>query len=159
MKSVAVFLLVLLVVLACGCTTTGPSESATPTPHPDPGVQAYTTPHAIPSLIGNWSGPARGYTEGIGYRESGSVHMFMSVTEQNDRFFSGTMMLPLKNGSYMTERFAGVISHDGETLRIMEYDTHEHDDGWILSENEIELIFMYDEEPQSLYIDSLKRVR
>jgi len=153
MKIALTILLVILTVLASGCTTSAPAAPATPVPGPQP----LTTPHAVPSLLGNWSGPARGYTEGIGYRDTGSVNIMMSITSQQDRFFTGTISFPLKNGSVETEGFAGVISHDGNTFRIVEYDTHEHDDGWILSGNEIEMIFMADEEPQSIIVNSFRR--
>lgn len=160
MRTAFVILVLVLAALACGCTSQAPPAPAASvtTSHPNPGVGAYTTPHATLSMLGNWTGPARGYTEGIGYRDTGTQHMTMTVTWQKDRFFAGNFTFPYRNSSYkMTEGFAGVIAHDGETFRIIEFDSHEHDDGWILSENEIEIIFMDDEEPQHIMIDSLKR--
>jgi hypothetical protein len=159
MKIIAAILILTIAVLICGCISAAPQSPVVPvsTPHPDPGPGAYTTPHAIPNLLGNWTGPARGFTKGIGYRDTGTATGTMSVTFQKDRAFAGNFTFPVKNGSYMTEGFAGVIAHDGETIRIVEFDTHEHDDGWILSENEIELVFIDIEEPQSVIIDSLKR--
>lgn len=160
MKTAILALTLVLAVLACGCTSSGPTAQNVPstaTPHPNPGPNLYTTPHAIPSLLGNWTGPARGYIEGIGYQDSGTGTMTLSVTFQKDRVFAGSILIPYRNGTVRTEGFAGVIAHDGDTFRIVEFDTHEHDDGWILSENEIEMVFMNDEEPQSVIVDSFRR--
>jgi len=161
MKIASLILVLILAVLACGCTAaTQPAQSVpvTATPHPDLKPGLFTTPHAVPSLIGNWTGPARGYIKGIGYQDTGIGTMTMAITSQRDRVFTGSMLIPYRNGTVRAEGFAGVIAHDGETLRIVEFDTHEHDDGWILSENEIELVFLDDEDPQSVIIDSFRRV-
>jgi hypothetical protein len=143
MKHVACLVILACIALCAGCTTVNTTPQA---------------PAATPSLLGNWTGPAKGYTEGIGYRDFQSVNITMSVTDQKDRFFSGYMTLPRMNGTTRTEGFAGIISHDGKIFRIIEYDLHEHDDGWILSDNTIEMIFMYEEEPQSILLYSLKRL-
>ncbi|MFA4877006.1 MAG: hypothetical protein WC586_06300 [Methanoregula sp.] len=147
MKNALLVIAIILFVLACGCT------SATP---PAPAVTSQTTP-AVPNLVGNWTGPARGYTEGIGFRDSGSATATMIVNEQENRVFRGMLLIPFKNGTVWTEGIAGVITPDGKGFRIVEFDSHEHDDGWILSENEIEMIFIDTDEPQSIMIDSLKR--
>lgn len=160
MRTAFAIIVLVFLVFVCGCSSQAPlaPTALSATPHPDPGAGNYTTPHATISLLGNWTGPARGYTEGIGYRDTGTQLMTMTVTWQKDRFFAGNFIFPYRNSSYkMTEGFAGVIAHDGETFRIIEFDSHEHDDGWILSKNEIEIIFMDDEEPQHIMIDSLKR--
>ena len=160
MKSAFLILMIITAVLTCGCTSSAPpapQAPATATPHADPGPGIYTTPHTVPNLLGNWTGPARGYTEGIGYRDTGTATMTMSVTFQQGRVFAGSMLVPYKNGTVMKEGFAGVIAHDGETFRIVEFDTNEHDDGWIISANEIELIFIEDEDPQSVFVDSFRR--
>jgi hypothetical protein len=161
MKTAYLILVIVFAVLACGCTSaTSPASSVpvTTTPHPDPGPNLYTIPHAIPNLLGNWTGPARGYFEGIGYQETGLATMTMSVTFQKDRVFAGSMLIPYRNGTVRTDKFAGIIAHDGETLRIVEFETNEHNDGWILSENEIELVFMDVGDPEAIIIDSFKRV-
>ncbi|OPY37530.1 MAG: hypothetical protein A4E35_01446 [Methanoregula sp. PtaU1.Bin051] len=156
----AFILVIILAVLACGCTSSVPTAQnipATTTPHPDRGPGLFTTPHAVPNLLGNWTGPARGYVKGMGYRDTGTATMTLSVTSQNDRVFAGNLLIPYLNGTIRTDGFAGVIAHDGETLRIVEFETYEHNDGWILSENEIELVFIDVGEPQSIFVDSFKR--
>jgi hypothetical protein len=143
MKRVACLVIFACIALCAGCTTVNTTPQA---------------PATTPSLLGNWTGSVKGYTE-MGYRDFGWVNVTMSVTDQKDRFFSGYMILPRINGTTRTEGFAGTISHDGKSFRIVEYDTHEHDDGWILSENEIEMVFMADSEPQKIILDSFKRSR
>lgn len=87
MKTVFIFLLVIPSILIYGCTSRTPTTPISPASHPGPGVQAYTTSHALPSLVANWSGPARGYTEGLGPRDTGLKNITRTVTEQNDLFF------------------------------------------------------------------------
>lgn len=112
---------------------------------------------STPDLLGNWNGSGKGYTEGTGYHDLPSSYLTMSITCQKDRFFSGNMTYPLSNGTIRNEGFAGIISNDKKSFQLVEYDIHEHDDGWILSENEVEIVFMFVEEPQSILLYSLKR--
>lgn len=115
------------------------------------------SPDSIPNLLGNWSGSGKGYTEGTGYHDLPLSYITMSITDQKGRFFSGFMTYPLSNRTMRNEGFAGIISNDKKSFQIVEYDNHEHDDGWILYENEIEMVFMFVEEPQSILLYSLKR--
>jgi hypothetical protein len=128
--------------------------AATPTPQP-----ISVNSAVVPNLLGNWTGPAKGYTEGMGFRDSQSVTATLFVTQQQDRVFTGKLSIPYKNGTIRTEGFAGIISHDGKTFRIVEFDSHEHDDGVILSENAIEMMFIFTDEPQSIMLDSFTRTR
>jgi hypothetical protein len=107
-------------------------------------------------MLGNWTGSAKGYIERAGYRDFSVANLTMSVTEQHDRFFSGTMTFPLANGSTRSEAFAGVIWTGGKSFRIVEYASG-HDDGIILSENEIEMVYMDDNDPSFIMLDTLKR--
>ena len=110
----------------------------------------------MPDLVGTWTGPVKGYIEGVGFRESTTAVMTMVVTEQKDRLFTGYMVFPLLSGKTRTEGFAGVIARDGKTLHLVEYTTG-YDDGTIVSANEIELMNADDSEPAMLGIDTLKR--
>jgi len=83
----------------------------------------------------------------------------MLVTQQKDRVFAGNLSIPYRNGTVRTEGFAGIISQDGKTFRIVEFDANEYDDGVILSENAIEMVYMFTGEPQSIMLESLKRIR
>ena len=131
-----------VIALCAGCSTVN-----TAPPAPAAGT---------PNLVGNWTGPVKGYIEGVGYGESANVNMTLVITEQKDRLFTGYMLFPLLSGTTRTEGFAGVIDRDGKTLRIVEY-TSGHCDGTIVSTNEIELINIDDGEPSMLGIDTLKR--
>jgi len=130
-----------VIALCAGCTTVNNAPPA---------------PAAIPNLVGNWTGPVKGYIEGVGYRESANVSMTLVITEQKDRLFTGYMLFPLLSGTTRTEGFAGVLSRDGKTFRIVEH-TSGYCDGTIISTDEIELIYLDDTEPTMLTIDSLKR--
>jgi len=117
---------------------------------------APASPAAIPDLVGTWTGPVKGYIEGVGFGESTNAVMTLVVTEQRDRLFTGYMLFPLLSGETRTEGFAGVIDRDGKTLHLVEYTTG-YDDGTIVSANEIELVNFDDSEPAMLGIDTLKR--
>ena len=119
---------------------------------------APAAPADIPNLVGEWTGPVKGYIEGVGYRESTNAGMTLVITEQKDRLFTGHMLFPLLSGKTRTEQFAGVIERDGKTLHTVEY-TSGYCDGTIVSTNEIELVNFDDSEPAMLGIDTLKRVQ
>lgn len=142
MKLVVCLLILAGLILCAGCTTA-------PAVSPVPAV--------TPGLLGNWTGSTEGFTKGTGYRDYPWARITMTVTEQNGRFFSGHFTLPQMNGTIRYEGFAGVISPDGKSFHMVEYDTHEHDEGTILSENAIELVFIDDGDPQKIILDSLKR--
>lgn len=113
-------------------------------------------PPQYPDLTGNWTGTTEGYTE-QGYRNYSWASVTMLVTEQQDRFFSGFFLLSQINGTARKEEFAGVLSPDGKRFHLIEFDTHEHDEGWILNTDKIELVFLHDEEPQKIILDSLRK--
>ena len=158
MKWIFCLLILAGIALCAGCTTvnTTPATPLAATPIPQ---SVSATPAVVPNLVGNWTGPAKGYTEGIGFRDSQSLNATMSVTQQQDRVFTGNLSIPYRNGTVRTEGFAGIISQDGKTFRIVEFDPHESGDGVILSENAIEWVFIFVEEPQSIMLDSFTRTR
>jgi len=144
MKLILCLVILAGIALCAGCTTVNTTPA---------------TPAVVPNLLGTWTGPAKGYTEGIGFRDSQSVNATMLVTQQQDRIFTGNLAIPYRNGTVRNEGFAGIISQDGKTFRIVEFDPHEYDDGVILSENKIEMVFIFAEEPQSIMLDSFTRMR
>ena len=148
--------LVIGMVIISGCTNAG---TTTPNIATIPGTVTTPVPAGIPNLLGTWSGTAKGYTEGIGFRDNQSMHATLVVTQQKDRVFTGNLSIPYRNGTVRTEGFAGIISQDGKKFTVVEFDPHEYDDGVILSENEIEMVFIFAEEPQSIMLDSFTRTR
>lgn len=144
MKLILCLVILAGIALCAGCTTVNTTPA---------------TAAVVPNLLGTWTGPAKGYTEGIGFRDSQSVNATMVVTQQQDRIFTGNLAIPYRNGTVRNEGFAGIISQDGKTFRIVEFDPHEYDDGVILSENKIEMVFIFAEEPQSIMLDSFTRMR
>jgi hypothetical protein len=136
MKRIFCIIFLLFAILFAGCTTTA------------------TT---YPSLKGNWTGPMKGYIEGSGYKEYPAGLLTMVVTEQKDRFFSGILIEPVGNKTVDVEEFSGVIHLDKKTFTMVEYNGG-YNYGTIVSNNEIELIYMNDKKPALLFIDSFQRI-
>jgi hypothetical protein len=108
------------------------------------------------SLTGIWLGTSHGYMEtGSGYSIINGV-MTMNVTTQEDRLFAGELAYVM-NGTPLTKQFAGVIGRDGMTVGIVEF-PEGFDDGMIISENEIQLVFRDDGTPSTIAIDTFRRV-
>ena len=145
MKAIAYagILILFAAVLICGCTTT-------------PQGNATTTPAVTPDLLGNWSGTWVDYTEGKGYLDGVGYSMTMSVTEQQDRIFSGVFYFFSPNGSTSTYTFAGAIDSDGTTFTLVE-ENGGYGYGTYTAPNTIELIYANDAKPYEIAIDTLKR--
>ena len=131
-----------LAIFICGCTTSPPPEGIHP---PEP---------KIPHLVGNWSGSMTGYTEGMGFTDYSGKQITMSVTEQNDRLFTGEFVYT--NVSWEPTNFAGVISHDGMTLTIVE-NGGGYSYGTFINPDEIDLVYADNAEPYEVAIDRLKK--
>ena len=156
MKTAFAILIIIVAVLACGCTAAAPSGttpagSATPTV-----TYSVTTPTTPPDLTGTWTGTTIGYDEGTGYTDYGNQTVSMVVTEQHGRIFAGHFVFGLNNTA-STLPMAGVIGRDGRTFSIIEKGNG-YTSGEIVTNNEIELTYLYDGTPFSVAIDTLKRV-
>ena len=149
MKTVLMVILFVLIVFACGCTTTSSGTAPTATPAP------AATLSAIPNMIGNWTGTANGYTEGIGYSNYQNGTITMVVTRQQDRIFSGTLVFSL-NGTTSSVPFAAAIDRDGRTFQEVEKDNG-YSTGQIVSDNEIEMIYRNSPTPYEIAIDTLTK--
>jgi len=147
--------LVIGMVIISGCTNTG---STTPNIATLTVTVTTPVPAGIPNLMGNWTGTRKGYSEGTGYTEFVTNPMYLIVTDQKGRFFTGQMIFPMDNSSVMTEGFSGVFSREGKSFEIVEY-TSGYCGGTIVSADEIELIYADDSEPSRIMIDSLTRMR
>ncbi len=143
-KIVLCAITLLVAVLICGCTTTSQQTTA---------VAAGT-----PDLVGNWSGTMVGYVDGAGYTDFSGCTLTMSVTEQQDRVFSGTIAVTNKSGFVIRDSSpcAGVIGRDGATFTLIEHDGG-YSSGSVLAPDEIEIVHVDGDEPITVAIDSLKR--
>jgi hypothetical protein len=140
MKLLSVCLLVLSCALCAGCTAPGSAPPAAP---------------AVPDLAGTWNGSLQGYIEGTGYIAANNT-LTLNITGQQGRIFTGTISVVEANGSVSVRHIAGAISRDGKRLTIVQSDTG-YDFGTIVSGNEIELMYVSDEDPAKVVIDSFVR--
>ena len=110
-----------------------------------------------PNLVGNWTGTSNGYFNEDGVAklsENGSVSLV--ITEQDDRLFAGNLTAML-NGAEIVKGLAGAIGLDNKALYIAEFDQG-YDMGTIISDDEIELIYLADGETGRAFIDRLHRI-
>lgn len=141
MKLLFIPLLVVLCVVCAGCT-------ASETSHP-------AAAEVSTNLTGSWVGSLQGYSEGTGYYDSNNT-LTLQVTGQQGRIFNGTMSIVEADGSTTTRSIAGVIGSDKKSFTVVQSDTG-YDFGTIVSDNEIELVYVTDKEPATVVIDSFKR--
>ena len=81
----------------------------------------------------------------------------VTISEQKDRLFTGNMPY-MENGTEVVESFAGAIGLDDKTLYIAE-SNEGYDLGTIISDNDIELIYLQDGKMGDLEIDKLHRIK
>jgi hypothetical protein len=110
----------------------------------------------IPDLVGNWAGKGPGYNEETGYVVDNDNILNFSITEQKGRLFNGELTYNL-NGTYVVEGFAGTISPDNKTLYIAEFISG-YDVGTIVSEDEIDLMYLLEGKAGAVFIETLRRV-
>ena len=113
----------------------------------------------VPDLLGIWTGSWSAYDEGEGYSnsmENGSL--IFAFLEQDDRIFAGNVTIKLENETEIGEGFAGAIGLDNKTLYIAEFDKG-YALGTIISDDDMELIYLADGENASVAIDKLSRIK
>jgi hypothetical protein len=110
----------------------------------------------IPDLVGNWAGKGPGYNEETGYVEDADNTLNFSITEQNGRLFNGELTYKL-NGTDVVEDFAGTISPDNKTFYIAEFISG-YDVGTVVSEDEIDLMYLLEGKAGAVFIETLRRV-
>ena len=142
MKTILCTILLLCIAACAGCTSPG-----------------TTTPAATtnPDLIGNWTGSLKGSVEGIGYIESPNGSLTLRITEQKNRIFFGQLSIAEANGSVSTRQLSGAISRNGKTFTLVQYDGG-YDLGTVVSNDEIEFVYMNDKDPAAIVIDSFTRI-
>ena len=112
----------------------------------------------VPDLQGNWTGSWSGYNDGKGYSnvsENGSI--LFNFQEQKDRLFIGNLTIKLKNETFASG-FAGAIGLDNKTLYISQFDKG-YSLGTIISNDEIELVYLSDGKGGWVAIDKLYRIK
>ena len=111
----------------------------------------------IPDLVGNWTGTGPGYNEEAGYVGEGNYGILnFSIAEQRGRLFNGEMNYQV-NGTDVVEGFVGAIGADNKTFYIAEY-VSGHDLGTVISDDEIEVIYIQDGEQAEIFVNRLYRV-
>ena len=112
----------------------------------------------VPDLVGNWTGSQNTYIA-----ENGSYTLFenqstsLVITEQKDRLFTGYVTYP-SDGKVIVENLAGAISLDNKTFYVGE-SNEGYDIGTIISDDEIELIYLADGENGRTVINTLYRIK
>ena len=146
MKTALVLLAIAAIVLACGCTA---ADTNTPPAAP-------VAPAEIPDLTGTWTGTMTGYDDGIGFNDHAGGTATLVITGQQGRVFAGNLTVTEGNVSLFSGGFAGVIGRDGRTLSVVEesgYCT-----GEIVDDNTLEFVYMDDNPPFAIAIDTFRRV-
>jgi len=112
----------------------------------------------VPDLVGNWAGSQNTYVA-----ENGSYKLFenqstsLVIAEQKDRLFTGYVTYP-SDGKEIVENLAGAIGLDNKTFYVGEMNEG-YDFGTIISDDEIELIYLADGENGRTVINRLYRMK
>jgi hypothetical protein len=112
----------------------------------------------IPNLIGKWSGLESWYGEVNGSTKlTENESLNVTVTEQKNRLFTGYLTYTSENGTESSEGFAGVIGMDNKTLYLAEFNEG-YDFGTIISDDEMEFIYLQDGKNALATLDRLHRI-
>ncbi len=110
----------------------------------------------IPSLVGNWTGSSIGYFADDGSYKLKEGNISLAIVEQNDRLFKGNVTYTL-NGKKIAEGIAGAIGLDNKTISIAEFNAG-YDQGKIVSNDEIELVYIEDGPKGKVTIDTFHKI-
>ena len=107
-------------------------------------------------LVGNWTGSTTGYVGADGaYNLVENDSISFAISEQNDRLFTGNVTYT-RDGETIIEDFVGAIGADNKTLYIAE--SKGYGFGTIISDDEIELIYLENGKTVLAAIDKLHRL-
>jgi hypothetical protein len=112
----------------------------------------------VPDLVGNWTGTQNTYVA-----ENGSYKLYenqstsLVITEQKDRLFTGYVTYP-SDGKEIVENLAGAIGLDNKTFYVAE-SNEGYDFGTIISDDEIELIYLAEGGNGRTVINTLYRIK
>jgi hypothetical protein len=112
----------------------------------------------FPYLVGNWTGSQNTYVaENGSYKLLENQSTSLAIIEQKDRLFTGYVTYP-SDGKEIVENLAGAISLDNKTFYVAELNEG-YDIGTIISDDEIELIYLADGENGRTVINTLYRIK
>jgi hypothetical protein len=112
----------------------------------------------IPDLVGNWTGFENAYAaENGSYKLQELSNVTYTITEQKGRLFKGDVTY-MVNGTEITEGFAGAIGLDNKTFYRAEL-SKGYSIGTIISDNEIDLIYLEDGESGWVIIGEIHRIK
>ncbi|MGB7545393.1 MAG: hypothetical protein WBL92_07310 [Methanothrix sp.] len=112
----------------------------------------------VPDLVGNWAGSQNTYVaENGSYKLLENESTSLVITEQKDRLFTGYVTYP-SDGKEIVESFAGAIGLDNKMFYIAELNEG-YDFGTIISDDEIELMYLADGENGRTVINTLYRIK
>jgi len=112
----------------------------------------------VPYLVGNWTGSQNTYVaENGSYKLLENESTSLVITEQKDRLFTGFVTYP-SDGKEIVENLAGAIGLDNKTYYVAE-SNEGYDLGTIISDDEIEHIYIADGENGRIVINRLYRIK
>ena len=112
----------------------------------------------VPDLLGKWTGSESWYGEVNGSAKlTENKSLNVTVVEQKNRLFTGKLTYKLENGTEIDEGFAGAVGLDNKTLYFAEFNEG-YDMGTIISNDEIELIYLQDGKMAETTIGRLHRI-
>ena len=113
----------------------------------------------VPDLLGKWTGLESWYGEINGSAKlTENESLNVTIVEQKNRLFTGNLTYKLENGTEIVEGFAGAIGLDNKTLYFAEFNEG-YDMGTIISNDEIELIYLQDGKMAETTIGRLHRIK
>lgn len=112
----------------------------------------------VPNLVGNWTGSENAYAAEDGsYKLLDYMSISLAIVEQRDRLFKGYVTYT-RNGTKIVEDFAGAIGSDNNTFYVAEFKDG-YALGTIISNDEIEDIYLADGAMGGVAIDTLHRIK
>ena len=113
----------------------------------------------VPDLLGNWTGLESWYGEVNGSAKlTENQSLNATVVGQKDRLITGNLTYKLENGTEIVEGFSGAIGPDNKTLYFAEFNEG-YDIGTIISNDEMELIYLQDGKMAKTTIGRLHRIK
>jgi hypothetical protein len=113
----------------------------------------------VPDLLGKWTGLESWYGAVNGSAKlTENESLNVTVVEQKNRLFTGNLTYKSENGTEIVEGFSGAIGLDNKTLYFAEFNEG-YDLGTVISDDEIELIYLQDGKMAEVTIGRLHRIK